>query len=204
MSFLPPTRAFTDFLPINKKIDWKEWRQRVKANLIYYQTNYVYAATIIVSLQAMNDPIKLLFGLFIIFLSIFGSILIASMEYTVKELLIKIYLCVSIIFIYHIPYMLQSLIYILIPLYVIIFHASFRSKNLCNQFFFTVEKRFPKTLMGITIKVIEIVFNSNRKCYTLSKLWLFFKFNRFSSGEFLENIEKSLNSKVKNKKNLTM
>ncbi|CAF2644883.1 unnamed protein product [Rotaria sp. Silwood2] len=175
-----PFRTINDFIldatwNIPNFSDFPRLNNRIVSNLIYYQTNYFVFGIALFLLVGINYPVDFLFGLIVVMAVLMGFVYIsstprvgnnalASVEHffrSAKEdrpiiVLIAI-LGISYLILSFLGKLLIFFVGIVLPIQVIILHATFRTRNLANK----VANKFDQigiqaTPMGIFLSALGL------------------------------------------------
>jgi hypothetical protein len=131
-----PLRSLDDFLLGSARFDLptiESWGNRVKSNLLYYQTNYGIVALLIMIIMMMNHPTEFLLG---IFLSLSIGLTLTAFKLQGLGILALICFCIPFIF-YCCMVFLSSVV---ISATVILIHATLRPRNIRNKIETTIER----------------------------------------------------------------
>ncbi|XP_075406019.1 PRA1 family protein 3 [Tenrec ecaudatus] len=166
---VPPLRSWDDFFPGSDRFarpdfkDISKWNNRVVSNLLYYQTNYLVVAAMMVSVVGFLSPFNMLIGGVVVVLVFTGFVWGAhnkdifrrmKKEYPmtfVMTVMLASYLLISMF-----GGVLVFLFGITFPLLMMFIHASLRLRNLKNKLENKMEGiGLKKTPMGIFLDALE-------------------------------------------------
>jgi len=169
---LEPLRSLDDFLLSNARFqvptvgDLDRWNKRVHENLIYYQTNYLLAATIIFLIVGVLHPADMLVGIISFVGAYLGCNYVLKNQGMVTDFK-KNHPVVTLLGVLGLGYMVVSLISsvlvfsfgILLPILVVFIHASLRLRDTKNKLSNLKEKLQLKTTpMGLILEELGMSF----------------------------------------------
>ncbi|XP_029456940.1 PRA1 family protein 3 [Rhinatrema bivittatum] len=164
-----PFRAWADFFPGSDRFarpdfkDISKWNNRVVSNLLYYQTNYLAAAALVILVVGFMSPFNMLLGGTVVVLMFVGFVW-ASHNKDILRRFKKQYPTVFVLMIILASYCVISLcggvmvfiFGITFPLLLIFIHASLRLRNMKNKLENQMEVAgLKKTPMGIVLNALE-------------------------------------------------
>ncbi|KAK2488507.1 hypothetical protein MC885_000156 [Smutsia gigantea] len=166
---IAPLRAWDDFFPGSDRFarpdfrDISKWNNRVVSNLLYYQTNYLVVAAMMISVVGFLSPFNMILGGTVVVL-VFTVFVWAAHNKDVLRRMKKQYPTMFVMVVMLASYFLISMFGgvmvfvfgITFPLLLMFVHASLRLRNLKNK----VENKMEvmglkKTPMGIVLDALE-------------------------------------------------
>ncbi|KAF7470323.1 PRA1 family protein 3 [Marmota monax] len=166
---IAPLRAWDDFFPGSDRFarpdfrDISKWNNRVVSNLLYYQTNYLVVAALMVSVVGFLSPFNMILGGLVVVL-VFTVFVWAAHNKDVLRRTKKQYPTAFVMVVMVASYFLISMFGgvmvfvfgITFPLLLMFIHASLRLRNLKNK----VENKMEgiglkRTPMGIVLDALE-------------------------------------------------
>ncbi|KAI5174376.1 PRA1 family protein 3 [Manis pentadactyla] len=166
---IAPLRAWDDFFPGSDRFarpdfrDISKWNNRVVSNLLYYQTNYLVVAAMMISVVGFLSPFNMILGGAVVVL-VFTVFVWAAHNKDVLRRVKKQYPATFVTAVMLASYFLISMFGgvmvfvfgITFPLLLMFVHASLRLRNLKNK----VENKMEvmglkKTPMGIVLDALE-------------------------------------------------
>uniref|UniRef100_A0A8C8SDE9 PRA1 family protein n=1 Tax=Pelusios castaneus TaxID=367368 RepID=A0A8C8SDE9_9SAUR len=166
---LAPLRAWEDFFPGRERFsrpdfkDVSKWNNRVVSNLLYYQTNYLLLAAVVIAVVGFLSPLNMILGGTIVVL-VFTVFVWASHNKDILRKFKKQYPTVFVVAILLSSYFLISyfggvmvfIFGITFPLLLTFIHASLRLRNIKNKLENKMEGiGLKKTPMGIVLDALE-------------------------------------------------
>ncbi|KAJ1109892.1 hypothetical protein NDU88_007249 [Pleurodeles waltl] len=164
-----PLRAWGDFFPGTDRFAWPDlkdisnWNNRVVNNLLYYQTNYLAVAAVIIAVVGFLNPVNMILGCAVVTALFMGFVWTSKNKEFIRKLkkqypmmfvlaiLVSSYFVISLfggvmVFIFGITF----------PLLLTFIHASLRLRNMKNK----VENKMElaglkKSPMGIVLDALE-------------------------------------------------
>jgi len=139
---LAPIRPLDDFLLNSARFDiptQPRWLNRIKKNLLYYQTNYGVLMTLVMLYQWMKHPMEFPVGLIVVTLAIIGSFSYQDLrrEFDRRKINPGFVIAGALVFIWFIIITFQSVIVfttsIAVSALLSILHASLRLRNTWNK-----------------------------------------------------------------------
>ncbi|XP_065263232.1 PRA1 family protein 3 [Emys orbicularis] len=166
---LAPRRAWDDFFPGFERFAWPDfkdvskWNNRVVSNLLYYQTNYLLLAAVVISIVGFLSPLNMILGGTVVVL-VFTGFVWASHNKDILRKFKKQYPTVFVVAILLSSYFLISyfggvmvfIFGITFPLLLIFIHASLRLRSIKNKLENKMEViGLKKTPMGIVLDALD-------------------------------------------------
>ncbi|EDL91426.1 ADP-ribosylation factor-like 6 interacting protein 5, isoform CRA_b [Rattus norvegicus] len=166
---LAPLRAWDDFFPGSDRFarpdfrDISKWNNRVVSNLLYYQTNYLVVAAMMISVVGFLSPFNMILGGIIVVL-VFTGFVWAAHNKDILRRMKKQYPTAFVMVVMLASYFLISMFGgvmvfvfgITFPLLLMFIHASLRLRNLKNKLENKMEGiGLKKTPMGIILDALE-------------------------------------------------
>ncbi|THD19165.1 PRA1 family protein 3 [Fasciola hepatica] len=167
-SYLPtnmktvPLRSFQEFLGGSARFSIptdSSWRNRLLANLVYYQSNYFLIAICLFVLFGLQNPTSLLIGLGLTFVPVVLFMLADISPQTVRnpKFAVPVLIALSLLLLFAASYLLFFFIAASIPLLVVILHALLRQRNIkskITKFIDSNRSMDNKTPMGYILEVL--------------------------------------------------
>ncbi|XP_074054868.1 PRA1 family protein 3 [Macrotis lagotis] len=165
----PDLRAWEDFFPGSDRFarpdfrDISKWNNRVVSNLLYYQTNYMVVAAIVISIVGFLSPFNMILGGLVVVL-VFTGFVLAAQHKDILRRLKKQYPTTFVMAVMLSSYFLISffggvmvfIFGITFPLLLMFIHASLRLRNIKNKLENKMEGLgLKKTPMGIILDALE-------------------------------------------------
>lgn len=166
---LAPLRAWDDFFPGSDRFarpdfrDISKWNNRVVSNLLYYQTNYLVVAAMMISVVGFLSPFNMILGGIVVVL-VFTGFVWAAHNKDILRRMKKQYPTTFVMVVMLASYFLISMFGgvmvfvfgITFPLLLMFIHASLRLRNLKNKLENKMEGiGLKKTPMGIILDALE-------------------------------------------------
>ncbi|XP_040103163.1 PRA1 family protein 3 [Oryx dammah] len=166
---IAPLRAWDDFFPGSDRFarpdfrDISKWNNRVVSNLLYYQTNYLVVAAMMISVVGFLSPFNMILGGIVVVLVFTGFVCAAHNKDSLRRMK-KQYPTVFVMVVMLASYFLISLFGgvmvfvfgITFPLLLMFIHASLRLRNLKNKLENKMEEiGLKRTPMGIVLDALE-------------------------------------------------
>lgn len=164
-----PLRAWDDFFPGSDRFarpdfkDLSNWNNRVVNNLLYYQTNYLMVAAVIITVVGFLNPMNMILGTLVVTALFMGFVWTSNNKEFIRKLK-KQYPMMFVLAILILSYFIISLFGgvmvfifgITFPLLLAFIHASLRLRNFKNK----VENKMElaglkKTPMGIVLDALD-------------------------------------------------
>ncbi|XP_077181248.1 PRA1 family protein 3 [Paroedura picta] len=164
-----PLRSWDDFIPGHDRFavpdfkDVSKWNNRVVSNLLYYQTNYLMVAAVVVSVVGFMSPLNMILGGAVVVLVFTGFVWASHNKDFIRKFK-KHYPATFVIAIILSSYFLISffggvmvfMFGITFPLLLMFIHASLRLRNIKNKLENKMEDiGLKKTPMGIVLDLLE-------------------------------------------------
>ncbi|XP_012637316.2 PRA1 family protein 3 [Microcebus murinus] len=164
-----PLRAWDDFFPAPDGFAWPDfrdtsrWNHRVASNLLYYQTNYLAGAAMLISLVGFLSPLDMLLGGTAVALACTGLLWAARNEHVLRQMqrrhpteLVVVLMLASCFLISVFGAVLVFVFGITFPLMLMFIHASLRLRNLRNKLENKMQGlRLKRTPMGIVLDALQ-------------------------------------------------
>nr|Q4R4R4.1 RecName: Full=PRA1 family protein 3; AltName: Full=ADP-ribosylation factor-like protein 6-interacting protein 5; Short=ARL-6-interacting protein 5; Short=Aip-5 [Macaca fascicularis]BAE01911.1 unnamed protein product [Macaca fascicularis] len=166
---IAPLRAWDDFFPGSDRFaqpdfrDISKWNNRVVSNLLYYQTNYLVVAAMMISVVGFLSPFNMILGGIVVVLVFTGFVWAAHNKDALRRLK-KRYPTTFVMVVMLASYFLISMFGgvmvfvfgITFPLLLMFIHASLRLRNLKNKLENKMEGiGLKRTPMGIVLDALE-------------------------------------------------
>ncbi|XP_056660382.1 PRA1 family protein 3 [Monodelphis domestica] len=166
---VPGLRAWDDFFPGSDRFarpdfkDISKWNNRVVSNLLYYQTNYMVLAALVISIVGFLSPFNMILGGTVVVLVFTGFVWAAQNKDFLRRLK-KQYPTTFVMAVMLASYFLISffggvmvfVFGITFPLLLMFIHASLRLRNIKNKLENKMEGiGLKKTPMGIILDALE-------------------------------------------------
>jgi len=141
-----PIRNLDDFLLASSRFqvpdtsNLERWANRVVANLLYYQTNYLLSAALIFTLVTYMHPQDMALGMVTVGVLFGISFYLQKQKHEVREFKKQhpaLVFCLIVVVSYYLIYKLGSIVVFLfgvtLPICFIVLHASLRLRNMKNK-----------------------------------------------------------------------
>ncbi|KAB0403946.1 hypothetical protein E2I00_008015 [Balaenoptera physalus] len=166
---IAPLRAWDDFFPGSDRFarpdfrDISKWNNRVVSNLLYYQTNYLVVAAMMISVVGFLSPFNMILGGIVVVL-VFTGFVWAAHNKDILRRMKKRYPTTFVMVVMLASYFLISMFGgvmvfvfgITFPLLLMFIHASLRLRNLKNKLENKMEGiGLKRTPMGIVLDALE-------------------------------------------------
>ncbi|CAH2312933.1 PRA1 family 3 [Pelobates cultripes] len=166
---LAPLRPWDDFFPGTDRFsrpdfkDISKWNNRVVNNLLYYQTNYLALAAVVISLVGFLSPLNMVLGATVVVLVFLGFVwsshnkdIIRKFKKRFPTLFVLSIMLASYFVISLFGGVMVFVFGITFPLLLMFIHASLRLRNMKNKVENKMEEiGLKKTPMGIVIEALE-------------------------------------------------
>lgn len=143
---MAPIRNLDDFLLASSRFqvpdtsNLERWANRVVANLLYYQTNYLLSAALIFTLVTYMHPQDMALGMVTVGVLFGISFYLQKQKHEVREFKKQhpaLVFCLIVVVSYYLIYKLGSIVVFLfgvtLPICFIVLHASLRLRNMKNK-----------------------------------------------------------------------
>lgn len=151
----------------------EKWNNRIVQNLLYYQTNYLYASLAIIALFLLWNPSQTL-TIFSLLALIVGAYVVLfavpSQRITVAPQLIDLNraippqsrhqvfagtLAISALALFFMGAIMNAALLVLVPIFLSLVHASLRMRNINNKMSNLLYQRARQTPMGCILQSID-------------------------------------------------
>uniref|UniRef100_A0A9L0JSL9 PRA1 family protein n=1 Tax=Equus asinus TaxID=9793 RepID=A0A9L0JSL9_EQUAS len=165
---IAPLRAWDDFFPGSDRFarpdfrDISKWNNRVVSNLLYYQTNYLVVAAMMISVVGFLSPFNMILGGIVVVLVFTGFVwaahndILRRMKKRYPTTFVMVVMLASYFLISMFGGVMVFVFGITFPLLLMFIHASLRLRNLKNKLENKMEGiGLKKTPMGIVLDALE-------------------------------------------------
>ncbi|XP_076984860.1 PRA1 family protein 3 [Tamandua tetradactyla] len=166
---IAPLRAWDDFFPGSDRFarpdfrDISKWNNRVVSNLLYYQTNYLVVAAMMISVVGFLSPFNMILGGVVVVLVFTGFCLAAHNKDILRQMkkrhptmFVMVVMLASYFLISMFGGVMVFVFGITFPLLLMFIHASLRLRNFKNKVENKLEEvGLKKSPMGIVLDALE-------------------------------------------------
>jgi len=143
--------------------DRPKWNNRVVSNLLYFQTNYFVVALTFILLGTFTHAQEVTFGTFAILLAGLVAFIGFTKDQTILQqrkehpyLLLSAIVVVCYLFISQLANVLVVTFTVLLPMFIVLLHASLRMRDLKNKVNNQVEGNLRHTVMGSILDALDL------------------------------------------------
>ncbi|KAA0189636.1 hypothetical protein FBUS_11452 [Fasciolopsis buskii] len=159
-----PLRSYQEFLGGAARFSVptdSSWRNRLLANLVYYQSNYFLISICLFALFGLQNPTSLLIGLELTFVPVVLFMLADVSPQAVRnpKVAVPVIVVLSFLLLYCISYLLFFFVAASIPCLVVILHALLRQRSIkskITKFIDSNRSTENKTPMGYVLELLGV------------------------------------------------